>query len=78
MNQSRLKGLEQVLPQDTLVRGGVLAEYTTIKVGGAAGLMMEARDAQEVAAALAAARQHGVPALIIGNGSNLLVADEGF
>ena len=78
MNQSRLKGLEQVLLQDTLVRGGVLAEYTTIKVGGAAGLMMEARDAQEVAAALAAARQHGVPALIIGNGSNLLVADEGF
>ena len=55
MNQSRLKGLEQVLPQDTLVRGGVLAEYTTIKVGGAAGLMMEARDAQEVAAELAAA-----------------------
>lgn len=78
MNQSRLESLEQVLPQSALVRGGVLAEYTTIKVGGPAALIMEARDAREVAAALLAARRENVPTLIIGNGSNLLVADEGY
>ncbi len=78
MNLTRLEKLEQILPQETLLRGGTLADYTTIKVGGPAALLMEARDAQEVAAALAAAQSEGVPALIIGNGSNLLVADGGF
>ena len=78
MNRTRLESLEQALPQDVITHSGILADYTTMKVGGPAALIMEARDAREVAAALAAARREGVPALVIGNGSNLLVADEGF
>ena len=55
-----------------------LASRCTYKVGGAAALFVEAQsvaDLESVAAALAGT---DVPTLIIGKGSNLLVADAGF
>ena len=55
-----------------------LAPLTTYRVGGAAALMARPRtlaDLELVAEALAAS---GLPVLVIGRGSNLLVADTGF
>jgi UDP-N-acetylmuramate dehydrogenase len=54
-----------------------IAPFTTFRVGGAADYLVEARNAREVEAVLAAARSAGVPAFVIGGGSNLLVADAG-
>jgi len=55
-----------------------LAPLTTYRVGGSAALMVRARsldDLQTVAKAVAAT---GVTALVVGRGSNMLVADAGF
>ena len=55
-----------------------LAPFTTYKVGGAAALHVSARthdDLRTVAEALAAS---GLPLLVVGRGSNLLVSDAGF
>lgn len=55
-----------------------LAEFTTFKIGGPADLFYEAKTTEELIAAVGLARKLGVPYFILGDGSNLLVADEGF
>ncbi|MCL1963519.1 MAG: UDP-N-acetylmuramate dehydrogenase [Firmicutes bacterium] len=58
-------------------KGEPMARRTTLRVGGPADYLVEARGALELAAALQAAKEAGEPALVIGNGSNLLVRDSG-
>ena len=55
-----------------------LGPLTTIRVGGAADWLCRAGSFRDVVAALAWARAREVPVAVIGRGSNLLVADEGF
>lgn len=56
----------------------LLASYTTFKIGGPAKYFFVAKSAGEVKNAIEAARQNNVSVFILGNGSNILVADEGF
>lgn len=55
-----------------------LAAWTTLGVGGRARFFVEARDEAEVAEAIAWAAARGLATLVLGGGSNLLVADRGF
>lgn len=55
-----------------------IGPLTTYRVGGAAALFLEAGDESDLAAARDAVRASGVPVLVVGKGSNLLVADAGF
>lgn len=61
-----------------LVPNAPLARFTTIRVGGNADWLAETQSARAVTAALAWARDAGVPVAIVGKGSNLLVDDTGF
>ena len=70
--------LRQSLGPDRVRIGEVLAPYTTFKIGGPADLFYEARSADELAAAVLAARQHGVPFFLLGLGANILIGDRGF
>jgi UDP-N-acetylmuramate dehydrogenase len=55
-----------------------LADYTTIGLGGPARGFVPAATEAELVAAVAAADASGEPVLILGGGSNLVVADAGF
>jgi UDP-N-acetylmuramate dehydrogenase len=55
-----------------------LAPYTTLRLGGPARRLVEAGSEAEVVAAVRAADTAGEPLLVLGGGSNLVVADEGF
>ncbi len=55
-----------------------LAPLTTYRVGGPAALFVEARHAGDLARVAEAVRTTGVGVLVVGKGSNLLVADAGF
>ena len=55
-----------------------LAGYTTLGVGGPATRFLEAGLDDQVVAAVRAADAAGEPVLVLGGGSNLVVADEGF
>jgi UDP-N-acetylmuramate dehydrogenase len=55
-----------------------LAGYTTLRLGGPARRFAEAPDDVELAAQVWAADERGEPLLVLGGGSNLVVADEGF
>ncbi|MHB1491566.1 UDP-N-acetylenolpyruvoylglucosamine reductase [mine drainage metagenome] len=55
-----------------------LAELTTLRVGGPVGRYVETSSEQELVAAVEEADRAGEPLLVVGGGSNLLVADAGF
>jgi UDP-N-acetylmuramate dehydrogenase len=59
-------------------RDAPLGALTTYRVGGRAALLVEARDEDDLAAVARARRASGLPVLVVGRGSNLLVADAGF
>ena len=54
-----------------------LAPLTTLRVGGAADRFAEARSRDQLLGLLRLARQAAVPSLVLGNGSDLVVADAG-
>jgi len=55
-----------------------LADLTTLRLGGPAGRLVEARDEAAVIEAVHAADAADEPLLIVAGGSNLVVADAGF
>lgn len=59
-------------------RAPTLRDHTTLRLGGPAGRWVEAASDDELVAAVSAADAAGEPVLVLGGGSNLVVADEGF
>jgi len=55
-----------------------LAAHTTLHIGGVARYFVEVGTVEEVKEAARFAEQNALPLLVIGGGSNMLVADEGF
>ncbi|WP_166137222.1 UDP-N-acetylmuramate dehydrogenase [Nocardioides ochotonae] len=55
-----------------------LRDHTTLRVGGPAARWVRATTEDEAVATVSAADDRGEPVLVLGGGSNLLVADEGF
>jgi UDP-N-acetylmuramate dehydrogenase len=55
-----------------------LSELTTLRLGGPAKRIVEARDEGDVVDAVAEADGAGDPLLVLAGGSNVVVADEGF
>ena len=55
-----------------------LKDYTTFKIGGPAQFFVEANSIDDVKEALDYAKNNNLKILILGGGSNLLIADYGF
>ena len=61
-----------------IVRGVRMAEVTTFRLGGPCRALVECPDAASLTRTVVALRAAGLPPLLIGGGSNLLVSDDGF
>jgi UDP-N-acetylmuramate dehydrogenase len=72
--QARLAGI----PNLTVSTGTPLARYTRFGIGGPADLYAETGSVEAFIAAMEAAREIGVPTMVIGGGTNLIVSDRGF
>lgn len=55
-----------------------LCAYTTFRIGGSARLAVFPKTAEEAVAAFEILRAEGVRILVLGNGSNMLISDDGF
>jgi UDP-N-acetylmuramate dehydrogenase len=55
-----------------------LSAYTTLGLGGPAGQLADCGTDEQIVSAVREADQAGEPVLVLGGGSNLVVADEGF
>src|SRR5689334_5478322 len=56
----------------------LLADRTTLRLRGPAEEVVEARSEEDLVEAVRAADAAGRPVLVLGGGSNLVVADDGF
>lgn len=66
------------LPKDTIYLNEEMKNYTTFKIGGPVDILLKPDSITNLVQAIKLCRAHEVPYYILGNGSNLLVADEGF
>ena len=73
-----LAALSQRIEPERLERDVPLAPYTTFRIGGPADLLYRARTPDELADAVTAARELGIPWFLLGLGANILVADRGY
>ncbi len=69
--------LDEQLP-GRVRRAEPLGPFTTYRVGGPAALFLEVDDLDELQRVARITAASGVPTLVVGRGSNLLVADRGF
>jgi UDP-N-acetylmuramate dehydrogenase len=60
------------------VRDEPLARFTTMRVGGPADLFVTAHNVFELRSLIRYARSRGIPHLLLGRGSNVVIADAGF
>jgi UDP-N-acetylmuramate dehydrogenase len=73
-----LISLERTLHSLSPRRDVELAPYTTFRIGGPADLFCEPGSADDLALAVCAARELGVPYFVLGLGANILIGDGGF
>jgi UDP-N-acetylmuramate dehydrogenase len=66
------------IPNLTVSRNTPLARHTRFGIGGPADLYAETCSAEAFIAALTAARASGIPTMVMGGGTNLIVSDNGF
>ncbi len=55
-----------------------LCDHTTLRLGGAAAEFVTATDEDTLLSAVCSADREGIPLLVLGGGSNLVIADGGF
>lgn len=66
------------IPNDMILRNEIMKNHTSFKIGGPADILLFASDIQQIRTAVSECRDLGVPYYVIGNGSNLLIRDNGF
>lgn len=76
IGQQQLEALQQLVPKNQIFLQEPLAKHTTFRVGGPAEVLIQPSVGQ-VADIVAWCRKEKIPYLVIGNGSNLLVSDQG-
>jgi len=66
------------IPNLTVSTHSRLSQYTRFGIGGPADVYAETRSAEAFVAAVEVARNAGMPMMVIGGGTNLIVSDAGF
>lgn len=71
------KQMEDYLPDVSLLREEPMAKHTSFRVGGPAKRMAFPERGEQLVLLMSMARECGARPLVVGNGTNLLVPDEG-
>lgn len=69
--------LKKALPDLDIQRNHSLAKYTTVNIGGPADIFVHLKSTSDFLVTLDLAKKHQIPVTVIGNGSNILIADKG-
>lgn len=72
-----MKDFENVIEPEHIKYNEPMSKHTSMKVGGNADIYIEVTDSKKMQEIISLAKEKNIPITIIGNGSNLLVSDEG-
>ncbi|MCX5781027.1 MAG: UDP-N-acetylmuramate dehydrogenase [Firmicutes bacterium] len=70
-------GLYKLLPPQVISRNEPMKNHTTFRIGGPVDILVSPRSLAEIKLTINYCRQHEIPLLIFGRGSNILVRDKG-
>lgn len=70
--------LNKKIPASRIIKDADMSRYTSFKAGGRADLLVMPADCDELVYITKTLNAEGVPYMIIGNGSNILVKDGGY
>lgn len=77
--RARMKeALEAAAGRDSVLLDEPMKGHTTFRIGGPADFFVQPQSAEAVRRTLKLCAEEEIPFFVMGNGSNLLVADEGF
>lgn len=74
---NKYKGLEKIIDTDRIRYNEPMSKYTTMKVGGPCDAIVFPTSIQEIKEIINYCKTENIKYYVIGNGSNLLVKDEG-
>lgn len=77
MKPDILKELRKVLAPGQIIENAVMKDYTSFRVGGEAPLIVEPGCAKEICSVVDIFNNYGILYRVLGNGTNVLVMDEG-
>jgi len=72
-----LSSLKNILPDERILINEPMKNHTSFKAGGPVSFLVLPETVDEIREIVRAAKEKGFPFMVIGNGSNLLVKDEG-
>ena len=72
------KLLEERLAPDSVCTDELMSRHTTFRIGGPASVFVTPKSEKDLVTAIEICRSQGAPYFILGNGSNLLVSDQGY
>lgn len=70
--------LKDILPEDKILINEIMKKHISFKVGGPADIFINIENIEILKKVLIIIKENNIPFRIIGNGSNILVKDEGF
>ncbi len=77
MNDGMVTRLKNIAGEENVRTDELMKNHTTFKIGGKAEVYVTPESAEQIQEIVDLGRKESIPVHIIGNGSNLLVADEG-
>ena len=77
MKQEFYEKLSKIVEKEQILIEEPMKKHTTFRIGGPAEYLILPQTTEEIADVIKLCRQEEIPWYIVGNGSNLLVADEG-
>lgn len=76
--QDLMERLQEVAGTECVLGEEPMCRHTTFRIGGPADVFVAPDTVEKVAQVIRVCREAGVPFYIVGNGSNLLVSDDGY
>lgn len=69
--------LTKEIKDSTVYKNEPMSKHTSFKIGGNADIYIKAKTVEDIKIVLKVANENNIPTTIIGNGSNVLVKDNG-
>lgn len=78
ISEAVIQALKKFIPEENICLQEPMAAHTTFRVGGPADCFLQLENTEQLIRVQKYLNQVGVPFFLLGNGSNLLVSDDGY
>lgn len=78
ISQAVVEALERFVPKENIHKNEPMSRHTTFRIGGEADCLVEVEDSEQLIKVLEYIQKVEIPFFVLGNGSNLLVSDDGY